>query len=425
MNKTFQKNLKQVSRFDSYPDTWNETFVKDICSLGRGRVISQEEIENNPGDYPVYSSQTSNNGEMGKISTFDFEDDLVTWTTDGANAGTVFHRHGQFNCTNVCGTLKPKDANLIDLEFLAYHLGRIAKNYVSYIGNPKLMNDVVGRIAFPLPTPKEQRKIAKILSTVDNLIEKTQSLIGKYQAIKQGIMHDLFTRGVVENGEVRPNYEEAPHLYKETELGWIPEEWDVGELGSFLSYISYGFTNPMPEVTDGPWMITAANVQQGFIDYSTCRHTSQEAFDRLLTKKSRPCIGDILLTKDGTLGRVAVVDREKVCINQSVAVLKPNNKTTSDFLSLLLETPKYKDKMLNDSGGSAIKHIYITVVDKMLLSVPIHNGEQQKIVSILSSLKRQLSLEVEQLNKLHKLKNGLMQDLLTGKVRVMVQFDNH
>ncbi len=81
--------------------------------------------------------------------------------------------------------------------------------------------------AIPLPSAKEQRKIARILTTVDNLIEKTEALIAKYQAIKQGMMHDLFTRGVDEHGHLRPPYEDAPELYKQSELGWIPKEWEV------------------------------------------------------------------------------------------------------------------------------------------------------------------------------------------------------
>ena len=85
--------------------TWQQLKIMDICDLGRGRVISRNEIRDNPGNFPVYSSQTINNGEMGRLGSFDFSGEYVTWTTDGAYAGTVFYRNGKFNCTNVCGTL--------------------------------------------------------------------------------------------------------------------------------------------------------------------------------------------------------------------------------------------------------------------------------------------------------------------------------
>ena len=122
------KNLYRISNFKNIPSNWVVKNVGSICSLGRGRVISQDEIREHQGVYPVYSSQTSNNGEMGRIATFDYDGEWVTWTTDGANAGTVFYRNGKFNCTNVCGTLMPLDSNSLLLKFLSYHLNQIAKN---------------------------------------------------------------------------------------------------------------------------------------------------------------------------------------------------------------------------------------------------------------------------------------------------------
>src|SRR5262249_8331264 len=156
--------------------------------------------ENNSGPYPVYSSQSYNKGELGRIATFDFEDEYVTWTTDDAYAGTVFHRNGRFSCTNVCGTLKAKD-NELDLQFLAYLLSTVAKKHGSYVGNPKLMNGVMGEVKLHLPrTKKAQAKIAEVLSIVDQAIEQTEALIAKYQRIKTGLMHDLLTRGIDEHG---------------------------------------------------------------------------------------------------------------------------------------------------------------------------------------------------------------------------------
>lgn len=96
-----------VERIGEIPDTWTMPTVGKVCKLGRGRVISNIEISENPGEYPVYSSQTSNNGILGYLSSYDFEGEYATWTTDGANAGRVFFRSGKFNCTNVCGTMTP------------------------------------------------------------------------------------------------------------------------------------------------------------------------------------------------------------------------------------------------------------------------------------------------------------------------------
>jgi restriction endonuclease S subunit len=154
-------------------DEWKQVQVKNICDVGRGRVISSQEIESNPGVYPVFSSQSQNSGEMGRIDTYDFDGEYVTWTTDGAYAGTVFYRTGRFNCTNVCGTLKAKIPQ-ISMEFIAYKLSTLAKNYVSYVGNPKLMNNVMANIELSLPeTKEEQAQIAIVLSTIDLAIAQT------------------------------------------------------------------------------------------------------------------------------------------------------------------------------------------------------------------------------------------------------------
>lgn len=152
-----------------------------------------------------------------------------------------------------------------------------------------------------------------------------------------------------------------------------------------MELITYGFTNPMPDADDGPWKLTAKDVIDGRINYATARKTTLEAFQNSLTDKSRPLIGDVLLTKDGSIGRVAVVDRTGVCINQSVALLRPNKKIIPEFLKYLLLSPHYQRVMEGDSDGSTIKHIYITRVDKMQVAIPpLH--EQEKILQVISAL---------------------------------------
>ena len=175
------------------PEDWQIKSVEQISTVGRGRVISHKEIarSRNP-QYPVYSSQTSNGGVMGYLDTFEFEGEYITWTTDGANAGTVFSRNGRFNCTNVCGTIKLKSDNHL---FVSKVLGKIAPRHVSrQLGNPKLMNDVMKRIQIPLPpTPAEQTAIATILSDMDAEIATLDAKLSKARQLKQGMMQELLT----------------------------------------------------------------------------------------------------------------------------------------------------------------------------------------------------------------------------------------
>jgi type I restriction enzyme S subunit len=175
------------------PENWRVGKVEDFFDLGRGRVISIPHIKENPGPYPVFSSQSKNNGEMGRMNSYDFEGDYFTWTTDGAYAGSVFARSGKFNCTNVCGTGRAKSSSEADTRFAAYFLQRVAKRHVSYVGNPKLMNNVFAAIPFALPPIDEQREIIKVIDSTKIGIELLERQITSLSNLKSSIASDLLS----------------------------------------------------------------------------------------------------------------------------------------------------------------------------------------------------------------------------------------
>jgi len=211
---------------------------------------------------------------------------------------------------------------------------------------------------------------------------------------------------------------EVKEGYKQTEVGIIPEDWTISPLEDFTSFISYGFTNPMPTSDSGICMVTARDINHGKIQYDTARCTTKKAYQSLLTGKSRPKKDDLLLTKDGTLGRLALTDERTVCINQSVAILRPNSKTAPQFFKTLLESPYYQNQMKEDAGGSTIKHIYITIVNKMLLAFPPTKAEQEAIAEALSDADALIESLEQLIAKKRQIKQGAMQELLTGKKRL-------
>src|SRR5690625_1196465 len=144
------------------PEHWEIKKVKYLFYIGRGRVIAQTELDDN-GRYPVYSSQTLNDGVLGYINTYDFDCTQITWTTDGANAGTVFLRKGKHNCTNVCGTLQPT-SNDFSIEFIKYILEFATQFYKRPDTNgAKIMNAEMARIILTFPPLSEQTAIANFL----------------------------------------------------------------------------------------------------------------------------------------------------------------------------------------------------------------------------------------------------------------------
>ena len=187
------KKLKSaISLKMLYSDSWEQFKIQDIASIGRGRVISSVEIsqQENPL-YPVYSSQTSNDGIMGYLDDFMFEGEYISWTTDGANAGTVFYRNGKFNCTNVCGLLKLKKG--FDAHFVSLVLAEATRMYVSTnLANPKLMNNTMGNIQIRLPKLEEQKRISVVFRKLHGLLETHNSLIIKYSKQKQYLLSQMF-----------------------------------------------------------------------------------------------------------------------------------------------------------------------------------------------------------------------------------------
>ncbi|GAA9423196.1 restriction endonuclease subunit S [Helicobacter pylori] len=142
--------------------------IREICLIKRGRVIAKKILQEN-GKYPVYSSQTLNNGILGFIDTYDFDGEFLTWTTDGAYAGSVFYRNGRFSITNVCGLLQVIQDNILH-KYLYYILQITAPLHVSSgMGNPKLMSAAMQQITIPIPPLEIQQEIVKILDAFTEL----------------------------------------------------------------------------------------------------------------------------------------------------------------------------------------------------------------------------------------------------------------
>ena len=179
------------------PAHWDVWPIWTLFELGRGRVISREDIQSNPGPYPVFSSQTEDEGVLGHIATYDFEGEYLTWTTDGAKAGSVFSRNGRFNCTNVCGTLRPSHSRNINNAFVREALNLATASHIRYDINPKLMNDVMARIRLQMPPIHEQDAITESLdretAKLDGLIKKIYEAIERLNELRVALISAAVT----------------------------------------------------------------------------------------------------------------------------------------------------------------------------------------------------------------------------------------
>nr|WP_255519986.1 restriction endonuclease subunit S [Cupriavidus sp. IK-TO18] len=248
-------------------------------------------------------------------------------------------------------------------------------------GQPNINQETICSLRLPVPPISEQFIITAFLdretAKIDSLIAKHEKLIELVQEKRQAVIAHAVIRGL-----------DSSVARKASGVEWLPDvpvDWNVSQIGSLCEFVSYGFTTPMPTTDDGPYLLTANDVGYGEIRYETARRTSLGAYGTLLTPRSKPIKGDILLTKDGTLGRVAMHDGREACINQSIAILRLNkNLVLPAFIAIALECKAYQDRMNYEAGGTTIRHIYVSRLSRMSFAYP-SLPEQEKIINFLEN----------------------------------------
>jgi len=196
LDKTVPMKDSGIEWIGEVPNHWKIKRVKELFEISRGRVIALTELVED-GHYPVYSSQTKDNGCLGYINTFDYEGEYVTWTTDGVNAGTVFMRRGQFNCTNICGTLKLKSKKQ-SITYFSYSL-QVSTRHNKRIdtNGAKIMSNEMAFIQIVAASLSEQEAIADYLDTktaqIDQIIQTINTQIEKLKELRKTLINDVVT----------------------------------------------------------------------------------------------------------------------------------------------------------------------------------------------------------------------------------------
>jgi type I restriction enzyme S subunit len=279
------------------------------------------------------------------------------------------------------------------------------------------------------PGKEEQSRIADILDILDTQIQKTDALIAKLEKIKEGLLHDLLTRGIYQTGQLRSAPEQAPELYKESALGLIPKEWEVRQLGTMSEIVS-GVTLGGQQ-SSSSWPLVAylrvANVQDGYLNLEQVKFLRVKPAD---VEKFRLIPGDVLMNEGGDfdkLGRGTVWEGEiETCIHQNhVFRVRTFSKLLDPyFLAYFSGSTRGKAYFVKSSKQSTnLASINSTQLKAFEVPVPPFS-EQSAIVDYLRSHKKRLTLESDNLGKLQAQKTGLMDDLLTGRVRVTALLAN-
>jgi type I restriction enzyme S subunit len=288
------------------------------------------------------------------------------------------------------------DINFIYHNLFSTDLEKQFELLVAGTAYPAINSSAVRKLRINLPLPEEQQRIAKILSTADAVIEKTQSAIAKYKAIKQGLLQDLFTRGIDPNtNKLRPRCEDAPELYKESKLGMVPKEWDVKQLGDLCSMKSGDGITSEKIYELGDYPVYGGNGLRGY----TTKFTHDGEFT-LIGRQGALC---------GNITRVS----GKFYASEHAVVVTPENFIELDWLSQKL----YSMNLNQYSEATAQPGLSVFKILPLLVETPPFD-EQQKIAGRLKAIDNKLQTEQTYLQKMQSLKKGLMEDLLSGKKRL-------
>lgn len=393
---------------------WKRKKLDSICNyITTGKLDANAMVEG--GEYRFYTCAENHY----KIDTYAFEGQSLLISGNGANVGYIHYYNGKFNAYQRTYVLQNFDENIFYIKHYlkAYLKDRIAKEVNA--GNiPFIKLNTLTDMNIQYPESKdEQQKIADILSTCDEVIEKTEETIEKYKQIKAGLMQDLFTRGLDENGTLRPTYTQAPDLYKYSkELDrHIPKEWDVKPMELVVKRIG-DIDHYMPRsVEDGiPYIMTGDFIGNNDLDFKNAKKISITDHETL-SKKIKPEFNDIIIARYATVGTIRIVKTNKpFLVSYSCAIIKTDrNLINPDYLAYYIKSDFCQNLMDLEINASTQKNIGIDTLKTISVFVPQYSKEQDDIVKTLNAIETKIEIEEQYLNKYKQIKQGLMKRLLT------------
>jgi type I restriction enzyme S subunit len=385
-----------------------------ITELGKSMLPAG--LADDQGAFPFYCSSP----QVRRIDRAIMTTPAVLMGTGGA--ATVHLGQGAFSYSTDTWAFTASDP-WTDLAFLYRQLEhRLPQiDYAGFGGSGlrHLDKGYIRRLSLPVPSLEEQALIARMLSAIDIAIRETEAIIAKLKAVKQGLLHDLLTRGIDANGELRPTQAEAPHLYKQSPLGWIPSDWRVQPLAAYTaSDITYGIVQAGPHIPGGVPYIRTGDMAGDALVRESMLCTSRRIAGSYARSEVRA--GEIVMAIRATVGKVLPVpsDLDGANLTQGTARISPNARTDRTFLLWAIRHSRAQKSIQLEVKGTTFAEITLGALRQVPLAAPIEMAEQAEIGKRLTAVDEQLIHERVSLAKRRSEKAGLMDDLLTGRVRV-------
>ncbi len=387
---------------------WETKTLRELATINYGR--SPANILSEDGLYPVVG--TGGSDRLGDDYLHEGESIIL------GRKGTidrVYFATGRFWTIDTAYYLSDFTESV--QRWLFYFLQTIDLRQMNEAtGVPSLSRDLLYKIQVPTPPKSEQAKIAEILSTVDRAIEQTEVLIAKQQRIKTGLMQDLLTRGIDEQGNLRS---EQTHQFKDSPLGRIPMEWEVRKLSELVDEdITYGIVQAGPNIENGVPYIRTGDMAGETISIAQLLRTSGRIAKSY--KRSTVFADDIVFALRATVGKVLPVSKELEGANltQGTAKISPKESIKPSFLLWALRTEMVQKQIRLHQKGTTFMEITLGDLRSIEIAIPMNRDEQASISDNLAKHDELRVRCIQHCLKLRSLKTALMQDLLTGKRRV-------
>jgi type I restriction enzyme S subunit len=383
------------------PSRYNKSFFNgDILWVKSGEV---------DGQFIEGTSERITEEALQKSSAKIIPENTVLIAMYGATAGKVgfLKREGASNQAVLAIPNNKVNFNSLFMYYLLSSKTEKIMKTTQGTGQPNLSKTLVERTKILLPTLKEQQKIADILSKVDEQIDLTEKIIDKTEEMKKGLMQKLLTKGI---GHTK---------FKKTELGEIPMEWEIRQLKQIAKNIQYGYTTSSKQDKVGPKFLRITDIQNGNVDWNSVPYC--ECNDGEF-KKYQLKTGDIVFARTGaTTGKSYIIKSPPDSIFASYLIkVRINDDYSKEFIHFFFQTNDYWKQIKSNVAGSSQGGVNATKLSNLKISIPNTYDEQKQIASILSKVDEHIQDNKKELKHLKELKKGLMQDLLTGKVRVSV-----
>ena len=342
---------------------------------------------------------------------------IVLW--DGSNAGEILiSKKGVLASTM---TMLQIDETQIDKAYFGYsfqNLEYILKAKTAGSGIPHADKGVVSKLEFYKPSLPEQTAIAAMLSKVDEAIAAVQAGIDAAERLKKSLMQNLLTGRMKPDGTLRKEDE----FYVDEKFGKVPKGWEVKKGIEITSKITKGQSpkwQGFEYQNEGILFVTSENIRDGYIDVSEPKYLPLEFNNKI--KNSQLAKGDVLINIVGaSIGRCAIFDLDVECANtnQAVCVFRPNDENDSAFLSYYLQDETTQKRLFRTQVETARANLSLGDFRKFKFVIP-KKEEQVRIAAKINQFNKTILDRVNKITSLERLKKSLMQNLLTGRVRVI------